>query len=183
MSRLPLVALVPLVCSLAAYAVSASSEELPARKAGLWEMKMSIDGGQMPVQTMQQCVDAATDQEMRSPPGMEGTDLTKQCKQDIKRSGDTTTVDSACNINGKATQTRMVITGSFDSGYTMKVSVTRDPPSPRGDMTMSTEAKWLGACKPDQKPGDLIMPGGMKINIRDMQKMRAGGPPPGVPGR
>jgi hypothetical protein len=27
------------------------------------------------------------------------------------------------------------------------------------------------------------MPGGMKININDMKKMRAGGAPAGVPGR
>ena len=24
--------------------------------------------------------------------------------------------------------------------------------------TMTIEAKWLGACKPDQKPGDIVMP-------------------------
>ena len=32
------------------------------------------------------------------------------------------------------------------------------------------EAKWLGACKPDQKPGDIVMPGGFKLNIKDARK-------------
>ena len=34
------------------------------------------------------------------------------------------------------------------------------------------EAKWLGACKADQKPGDIVMPGGMKMNIKDMEKLK-----------
>ena len=34
---------------------------------------------------------------------------------------------------------------------------------------MTIEAKWLGACKADQKPGDMIMAGGRKMNIRDLQ--------------
>ena len=35
----------------------------------------------------------------------------------------------------------------------------------------------LGACKPDERPGDIIMPGGKTMNIRDLQKML----PPGAP--
>ena len=41
------------------------------------------------------------------------------------------------------------------------------------DSTSTIEAKWIGACKPDQKPGDIMMPGGMKMNIKDMQKLKA----------
>ena len=39
---------------------------------------------------------------------------------------------------------------------------------------MTVEAKWLGACKADQKPGDMIMGNGMKMNIKDMEKMKGG---------
>ena len=36
------------------------------------------------------------------------------------------------------------------------------------------EAKWLGACKPDQRPGDIVMPGGgFKINVKDVDKLKA----------
>ena len=41
--------------------------------------------------------------------------------------------------------------------------------------TMTIEAKWTGACKPDQKPGDVIMGNGMKMNVSDMQKGVPGG--------
>ena len=40
------------------------------------------------------------------------------------------------------------------------------------DTTTTIEAKWLGACKPDQKPGDIMMPGGIKMNIKDMEKLK-----------
>ena len=39
-----------------------------------------------------------------------------------------------------------------------------------GDNTTQLEAKWLGAGKPDQKPGDIMMPGGMKMNVKDMRR-------------
>ena len=41
------------------------------------------------------------------------------------------------------------------------------------DSTTTIEAKWLGACKGDQKAGDIMMPGGMKMNIKDMEKLKA----------
>jgi len=43
--------------------------------------------------------------------------------------------------------------------------------------TMS--AKWLGPCAADQKPGDMIMGNGLKINLLDLQK---GVLPRGIPG-
>ena len=37
---------------------------------------------------------------------------------------------------------------------------------------MTLQAKWLGACKADQRPGDIVMPGGFKMNITDMEKLK-----------
>lgn len=34
-------------------------------------------------------------------------------------------------------------------------------------------AKWIGPCTADQKPGDMIMANGMKINITNAQKLGA----------
>jgi hypothetical protein len=45
---------------------------------------------------------------------------------------------------------------------------------PAGATTMGIAAKWLGPCKADQKPGDMIMAGGRKLNIRDMLKLQQG---------
>jgi hypothetical protein len=45
--------------------------------------------------------------------------------------------------------------------------------------TITLEAKWLGPCGADQKPGDTMLSNGVKINIVDMQKMRAPAAAPG----
>ncbi len=61
------------------------------------------------------------------------------------------------------------MTGSFDSAYTMTVT-SESESIPGGKMTMTMAAKWLGPCTADQKPGDMIMGNGMKMNILEMQK-------------
>ena len=48
----------------------------------------------------------------------------------------------------------------------------RSRPAVPRDSTTTIEAKWLGACKPDQKPGDIVMPGGFKMNIKDAEKLK-----------
>ena len=42
-------------------ATPAAALYLPARKAGLWEIKMTLEDAKVPGPAMQQCVDAATD--------------------------------------------------------------------------------------------------------------------------
>src|SRR5438874_1420231 len=48
------------VCVLAC-ASAAAAAELPIRKAGLWDMKMVIEGRNTPAPTMQHCTNPATD--------------------------------------------------------------------------------------------------------------------------
>jgi hypothetical protein len=67
-----------------------------------------------------------------------------------------------------------VVTGSFDSAYTMNVTA-EGGALPQVKMTM--EGKWLSACAAGQKPGDVIMANGVKVNIPELQK-RALGPDP-----
>jgi hypothetical protein len=138
--------------------------DLPARKPGLWEIKMTFEGSQVPVQAVQQCIDAATDKLLQE----KFSGVHEACsKHDMNRSGSTIVVDSSCKIGNTATTTHAVFEGDFDSAYTVKVSTALEG-GVKKNMTM--QAKWVGACKPDQKPGDIEMPGGMKMNILDMPK-------------
>jgi hypothetical protein len=67
------------------------------------------------------------------------------------------------------------ITGDFNSAYTIKSKAHTQggPAAIQGDHEMTVEAKWVGACKADQKPGDIIMPGGLKMNIHDLDKLKS----------
>jgi len=37
---------------------------------------------------------------------------------------------------------------------------------------MTITAKWLGPCAAGDKPGDVIMSNGVKMNVIDLQKAR-----------
>ena len=154
-------------------ASAASLDDIPNRKPGLWEIRIMMAGGQMPAQTIKQCTDATTDPEMRSSFSPMAKEMCSQ--QNMQKTATGMTIDSTCNIGGVASTSHVEINGDFNSAYTMKVSSSH-PDAPAGapkttDTTM--EAKRLGACEANQRAGDIIMPGGIKMNIKDMQAMRA----------
>ena len=75
----------------AAFASPALALDLPARKAGLWQLTMTFDKGGMPQQVIKQCIDAATDKKMNSVSGGMGRE---QCsKQDVRQVGGTIVVE------------------------------------------------------------------------------------------
>ena len=159
----------------AAIANPANALDMPARKPGLWELKMTFDSRAVPPQVMQHCIDAATDKQMSAL----GNEASKgNCaKQDVSNIGGKIVVDSVCRIGPATTTSHAEVSGSFDSAYTVQVTSKRDgAPMPGmaagGTTNMTIEARWLGACKSDQKPGDMILGNGMKMNINDMQKMQ-----------
>jgi hypothetical protein len=152
--------------------LEADAVELPTRKAGLWEMKVVRSGSAVPDMTMQHCTDATTDQQMST----SFSPSKDTCsKQDIQKTATGYVSDSVCGVGGMTITSHAEITGDFNSAYTVKSTShsERGPSAVPRDSTTTIEAKWLGACKPDQKPGDILMPGGMKMNILDLDKMKS----------
>ena len=152
---------------------NAGAVELPVRKSGLWEMKVLNPGSPAPEMTMQQCTDATTDKDMATSFSPMAKDVCS--KQDIQKTATGYVTDSVCGIGGMSIKSHAEIVGDFNSAYTVK-STSHSEGGPAGvprDSTTTIEAKWLGACKADQKPGDIVMPGGMKINLKDMEKLKA----------
>jgi Protein of unknown function (DUF3617) len=136
------------------------------------DAKTSFGNGNVPARVIRQCVDASTDQMMQARSvGSSQRDCTKR---DVQRSGDTITIDSACTVAGKARTSHIVITGSFDSAYTM-ILTSQGEGAPAGSRSMTMAVKWISACAADQKPGDMIMADGRKMNILNAQR-------PGMPG-
>lgn len=136
---------------------SASAGDLPARKPGLWGI--TIAGAHS--LAVRQCSDAASDEAVFQA----GIGLSGNCaKPEVQAAGDTITIVTACRSAGKTKISRIVITGSLESNYTMAMS--RQAPA----RPMTLYAKWLGPCAANQKPGDVIMPDGTKINLLSAQR-------------
>ena len=148
--------------------------ELPVRKAGLWEMKMLRTGSPTPDMTMQHCTDETTDKEMST------VVLAGRRRRIVLEAGYPEDRDRLCH------RFRLRHRAACRSRRMRKSPAISIPPTPssprrtaraarpacRATRTTTIEAKWLGACKADQKPGDIMMPGGMKMNIKDMEKLK-----------
>lgn len=165
-----------LAATCALIAAPALAIEMPARKPGLWELKMTFDQPGLASQVIRQCTDAATDKLMNSNFG--GAPQQTCAKQEINQTNGAIIVNSVCSFAGMTTQSRAVITGSFDGAYKMEVT-TKQLSGPRppgvgenGERRMAVAAKWVGPCAKGQRPGDIMMPGGMTVNVLDMRKMQ-----------
>ncbi|MGE0798467.1 MAG: DUF3617 domain-containing protein [Lautropia sp.] len=152
-------------------AIPAQAQEFPKRRPGLWEMKSS--GGPMGSQTMQQCIDAATDDLLRGQ-----SDARQKCsKPVIRRDGDRYQVAMTCDREG--------VQSSFEGQYTMRGDIAyqgdmkmRFTPAMAGvsEMNIKVDGRWIGACKPGMKPGDVAMPGvpGARGGVNLLERGRGG---------
>jgi hypothetical protein len=164
--RLPGAALCLLSCiaATAAFAI-----DYPARKPGLWEMKIGDGTAAAADQTIQQCIDASSDQAMRDMAQGMGTGKDACSKQDMRKAGSTTVIDSVCKVGTSIATTHAVVTGDLSTGYRMESTSTYQPPfMGKTEGKAAMDAKWVGPCKADQKPGDMIMSNGMKMNVLEM---------------
>jgi len=152
-------------------AIAARADDMPLRKPGLWEMKIAKTGSVLPEMTMQHCTDETTDKQMStafSPVAKEACS-----RRDIAKTATGYVSDSVCSVGGVTVATHADIVGDFNSAYTVKSTAHSDKGAGGvHDVTSTIEAKWLGGCKPDQKPGDIVMPGGFKMNIKDAEKLK-----------
>ncbi|BEP59787.1 DUF3617 family protein [Variovorax sp. V213] len=148
---------------------AARALDYPPRKPGLWELSIQSDDGasKTPAMQTQQCIDGATDKAMREMGSSTGQQACS--KQDMRTEGGRIVVDSVCRIGNTTATTHSVITGDFGTGYRMESRSSYNPPMMgRKEGTAIVEAKWVGPCKAGQKPGDMMMSNGMKMNVLEI---------------
>ncbi len=167
--RLSAVAACMVAAALPAFAI-----DFPARKPGLWEIQTGGSGdsaGKSAGHTMQQCIDAASDKALREMGQGIGKDLCS--KQELKLESGKLVMDSVCKIGNSTATSHAVMTGDFSSTYRMESKSSYNPPlMGRSEGTAVMQAKWIGPCKPDQRPGDMVMANGMKMNMLEMAGAR-----------
>jgi hypothetical protein len=158
--------------ALMASGAEAGAVDLPVRKAGLWEIKLVRTGSPLPEMTMQHCTDATTDKEMVTASSPMSKEVCS--KRDVQQTATGYAMDTVCSVVGVSMTTHSEISGDFGSAYTITTTAHSDRAVaglPK-DTTTTIAARWLGPCKADQKPGDIVMPGGLKLNVRDAGKLK-----------
>jgi hypothetical protein len=137
----------------------------PPRKPGLWRQTVSSDKTS---QTTRICLDASVDKVMN----WWGAQADKSaCSENTitPRAGGGWDFRAVCETGpGGRTVSTGQASGDFGSRYTVDMtSVTTGAPAPlaNGTRKIKIDAAWQGPCPPDMKPGDMALPGGMKINL------------------
>ena len=149
----------------------ADNIDIPARKPGQWKIEIKPEtAGAAPNMTMQICLDAVTDKAlMQSGMTMAGG----QCQTlSQSKNGDQTIIDSTCDIGGMKTKSHVIISGDFQSNYSMQITSDMEGGSPKlpKHSVMTQNATWMGECAEGMGPGDMLMPGGMKVNALKVMK-------------
>ena len=163
------------VLTMGALSFSASAQDIPVRKAGLWQITTNGTTGTVknPEQVMQQCVDTASDKALQKM-GSGMMNNMKCDKNENKKDGGKYIGHSICQMGPSKLETKSVTSGDFEKEYTLSADSTFNPPMAGISTSKSVMvAKWIGPCKADQKPGDVIV-NGQKMNLLSMaQPQRA----------
>lgn len=129
---------------------------MPERKPGWWELNLTIEGPTpQPVrQTVHMCTDAAVDA-VQTPFGVH---TGKSCPPlKVSRTPEGWTFAETCVLGQTTVSADGRAHGDFSSSYHVDL-ITRmtPPPVPQAaEVRMAIEAKWLGECPADKRPGDI----------------------------
>jgi hypothetical protein len=157
--------------------LGAAAQQYPKLKPGLWDMNRGSDRPNAPGMHMSVCVDESLQKEMWE---MGAGAMKGMCsKTDFHMSGNTGSGEFICNMGGSTMHSKSTMTVTGDTAWHTDVDTTFDPPLNGAAKSHSTlDARYVGACKPGQRPGDMTLPNGQTINMRDMAGGRM---PPGAP--
>ena len=150
---------------------AADNLDLPARKPGAWQTKMIANGKALAMSTTI-CLDAATDKALMAA----GLNMTSGACTGMQQSrdGNTITIDATCTFGGATIKSHSVVSGDFQAAYSINVvsdRVAGTSPLP-AHSEITQQMTWIGECADGMKPGEMMMPNGMKV---DMLKAMGGG--------
>lgn len=143
----------------------AAPTSMPARTPGLWEQKVSSRGM---TQVSRICLDKAVEQRFTVWGQHAGQGACSRTRI-TPRVGGGWEFASSCNTGDTGrTETRGEVTGDFAKAYKVSAQSTiagARAPQMNGTHAMTLEASWQGPCPAGMRPGDMLLPGGLKINM------------------
>jgi hypothetical protein len=164
---MPALPALTLVLALAVFPSAADAQSFPKLKSGLWETITSSRGNEKAPHKSTLCLDESVQREMyRMSIGM----MAGMCsKYDLKISGNQVTSDAVCDLGGTKMRSKAVMKLTGNAAYRTEAHASLDPPFlGNRESTTIIEGRHLGPCKPGQQPGELTLPGGKTVNIRQL---------------
>ena len=79
-------------------------------------------------------------------------------------------ITTVCYVHDHRVDTQMQLLGDLQSAYHGSFQ-TRFPKTPLNNTgRMVFEGRWLGGCAAGQRPGDMLLPSGVTVNVVDDQQ-------------
>lgn len=162
------------VVAIALFSAQTGAQDLPKLKSGLWEANTTSSGpkgshGSSMKHTM--CMDDKAQRDVMA----FSQNMGAQCaKNTIRRDGNKVYGEAECSMGKMIIKSQSVTTMSGDTSYRTEVKSSFTPPmAGMNESATVVEARHVGACPANMKPGDINM-GGQITNINDMAKMMKG---------
>jgi hypothetical protein len=146
--------------------VAGLAQDFPTLKPGLWELTRQSSRPQDAAQRITICVDATVQRQMYDV----GTGAMRgMCsKHEFHIRGSRGVGEFVCNLGQSTVHSKSVMTISGDTAYRTETELTYDPPFMGQSRSHSVlDARYTGACRTGQRPGDMTLPNGRTINLRD----------------
>jgi hypothetical protein len=160
------------VAAVALAAAPAAAQDYPTLKAGQWELTSTTSQAPDKPAKSTYCIDASVQKEMAG--FGEGMRKEMCSKSTMKREGNRYVGESECMLGNTTMKSRSVMTLTGDSSYRTEARATYDPPfMGMKESATTVEARYVGACRDGLVPGDLVTATGQKINVKQLQEMRA----------
>lgn len=149
---------------------SALALDLPARRPGLWEVEIALGTGVANLSPQRavagrQCMDATVDQLFWRRDL--GTDGLRICQSNVANRNGTITADLSCNIGPMTMAMHSVISGDYNSAYTIEITMTKTPTNGAASppVHVTNTYRYIGPCAADQRPGDFITTSGRTLHL------------------
>jgi len=149
---------------------AAQGYQAPERRAGYWESTMTNQGeGHPSTMVTQMCTDPAIEKSFSIiGNGVAVRDCSKREMHPIPGG---MAFSTTCTHNGVTDVSSGTVTGDFKTSLHMEITTQQSTGAGRHTVL---DAKWLGPCPVGRSPGDMVMPGGMVMNLSTGKMSRPG---------
>jgi hypothetical protein len=148
--------------------VSAHAQAFPKVKSGLWESVTTSDGQPNTSFKTQICMnDEVMAESMKMGQAM-AQGMCSTFKMETR--GNTIIGGAECKFGQSKMRSNSVTTVKSDTAYRTETKATFDPPlMGKKESVTVADAKYVGPCGANMKPGDVMM-NGRKMNVLEMTK-------------
>src|SRR5262245_24720230 len=151
--------------------VAAPPPDIPPLRAGLWEATTTAGPGRpQPRAVTRMCIDRRTQRQVLDQLALA---MPMMCSRNqYGMHGGRFVTDSSCTLGASTIEGRTETTFLRDTAYHMEV-VGRAGPTGRMPETRKTviDGRHVGACPAGMKPGDMVLPNGLTLNIVQLSAM------------